>query len=285
MRSPTGWTPFALALVLSGAPVVAAVPPVSGMGSVKAPVVTSAGIGDEVPDKRPEVEELCERLKEHVKRRGEEDAQAVEVIDNLIGEFSGSGPKDRVTIVKAVSKCFEARRSSETVEENGVRVEKLNNQLYLASAVALGEMGPESVKSLEGWIGHKRHRRDLDLQRRLTLSLGKTADPRAVSTLTDLLTHKDAPLIAAAAQALAYFEGEPSDTRKEIFGELLKALMSAKGTMDNDLNDTIARERYNTFSAALVTSLGRMSGFDERDPDKIQRWWNKNKRTDWDAGS
>lgn len=279
MRSLSGWIP-AIALFLWAQPAEAAVSssPVSVM-----PI--SVMVEDEIPDKRPEVEDLCEQLKAHVKRRGDEDPQAIEVIDKLIAEFAASGPKDRGTIVKAVSKCLDARRSSEQVEEDGLLVEKLNNQLYLAAAVALGEMGPNSVKPLEGWIGHKRHRQDLELQRRLTLALGKTADPKAISPLIDLLTNKEPSLIAAAAQALAYFENEPSDKRKEIFGELLKALMSAKGTMDSNLNDTIARERYNTFSAALITSLGRMSGEDQRDPDKIQRWWNKNKRNDWDAGS
>lgn len=238
---------------------------------------------DERPDKRPEVAELCDRLKGHVKRKGDEDDAALDVIDQLVIEFRASGPKDRGTIVKSISKCFDARRSPEEIRENGEIHVKQNNQLYLAAAVALGEMGPESVKSLEGWIGHKRHRGDIELQRRLTQSLGKTADPKALPTLIDLLTHKDAALVAAAAEALAYFENEPSKTRKEIFEAMLKALMSAKGQVDSDVNDVIARERYNTFSASLITSLVTISGHEERNPQAIQRWWNKNKRDDWDA--
>lgn len=248
-----------------------------------APASVAVRVQNQVPDKRPEVAELCDQLADQVKGRGDKDAAAIETIDELTVEFRSSGPKDRKAIVKAVSKCFDARRSAEEVEQDGERVLVPNNELYLASAVALGEMGPESVKALQGWIGHKRHRKDLDLQRRLTLSLGKTADPKATGTLIDLLNHKDAALVAAAAEALAYYEDAPGDLRKDLFEALLKSLMSAKGLKDSDLNDVIARERYDTFSAALITSLGRLSGLDERDPDTLQRWWNKNKRGDWDA--
>jgi HEAT repeat protein len=236
---------------------------------------------DEVADKRAEVLALCDRFDAHVARRGAEDAQAIEVLDLLLAEFPRSGPKDRAAIVKTVSGGLEARRSAEEVLEEDEAREKANNQLYLACAVGLGEMGPESVPELLGWIGHKRHRRDLELQRRLVLSLGKTRDPKGVRPLTDLLTHKDAVLVAAAAEALAQHENAPEETRKKIFAELLEVLMAAKGAMDSDVNDTIARERYNTFSAAIVTSLGRLSGHDERDPDAWQRWWNKNKREEW----
>jgi hypothetical protein len=237
---------------------------------------------DEPADKRPEVAELCDALKDHVAARGDEDDKAIEVIDKLVLEFPRSGPKDRAAIAKAVSKCLEAHRTDEEVREEGeVRVVP-NDQLYLACAVALGEMGPESTKLIAGWIGDKRHRKDLELQRRLALALGRTRDPDGLRTLVDLLTNKDAPLVAAAAEALAYFENAPLDTRKDLFGELLKALMTAKGSMDSDPNDTIARDRYNTFSAAIVTTLDRLAGLEERDPEALQRWWNKNKHEDWD---
>ena len=36
-------------------------------------------------------------------------------------------------------------------------------------------------------------------------------------------------------------------------------------------------------AAPIITSLAKLSKHDERDPDKWQNWWNKNKRADWDA--
>jgi hypothetical protein len=58
---------------------------------------------------------------------------------------------------------------------------------------------------------------------------------------------------------------------------------SAKNAVDGDVNDTIARERYDAISASMITTLQRISGHDERDPAAWQRWWNKNKKEDWEA--
>ncbi len=111
----------------------------------------------EKPDKRPEVKELVEQLKGHAKKRGKQDREAIEVIDKLVQEFPESGLKDRGAIVKAIGGCLKEKRK-DTAE--GLR----DNQLYIAAAYSLGEMGPESVKPLSSWIDHKSHRRDLDLQ-------------------------------------------------------------------------------------------------------------------------
>ena len=72
-------------------------------------------------------------------------------------------------------------------------------------------------------------------------------------------------------------------TRKSAFESLLKVLMAAKGDKDSDVNNAIARERYDVIAAPIITSLSKLSKHDERDPDKWQTWWNKNKRADWDA--
>jgi hypothetical protein len=59
-------------------------------------------------------------------------------------------------------------------------------------------------------------------------------------------------------------------------------LTSAKNAVDADANDTIARERYDVISAPIVTALQSLSGHNENDPAEWQRWWNKNKKEDWD---
>jgi hypothetical protein len=239
---------------------------------------SGAVLQEETPpeDKRPEVAELCERLKAHAGARGAEDTEAIGAIDELIGQFARSGPKDRERIAKAVSKCLEEKRA-----ERGEEGEPAPNRLYLAAAVALGRMGPESAGELEGWIEHKRHRKDLELQRALILSLGKTRVESATKALVDLLTNKEAALVAAAAEALGEYGEAPLALRKDLFEACLKTLMSAKGSMDADVTDNIARERYQTFAAALMTTLGRLAHHEEPDPEAWQRWWNKNKRDDW----
>jgi hypothetical protein len=227
-------------------------------------------------DKRPEVAEMLDKLKAHAGKEGKEDKDAIAVIDQLNQEFPKSGPKDKQLIVKGLSKCFEERR----LEKEG---EAPQNQLYLAAAAALGEMGPDSTDALIGWIGHKNLRKDIAVQHRLILSLGKTKDKKAIKELVAELQNKTSSLISAAAEALGEFDGTDQETRKTTFESLLKVLMSAKGAKDSDVNDTIAREKYDVIAAPIITSLGKLSKHDERDPDKWLNWWNKNKRADWDA--
>ena len=227
-------------------------------------------------DKRPEVATLLDKLKEHANKGGKEDKDAVAVIDQLNQEFPKSGPKDKQLIVKGLSKCFEQRR----LEKEG---QPPDNQLYLAAAVALGQMGPDSTDALISWIGQKDLRKDIAVQNRLLLSLGKTKDKKAIKELVQNLDNKTSSLISAAAEALGNFSDVDLDTRKSVFDSLLKVLMSAKGATDTNLTDTAARDKYDVIAAPIITSLGKLSKHDERDPDKWQNWWNKNKRSDWDA--
>lgn len=230
-----------------------------------------------VADKRPEVAELIAKLEADVgKNTPAGDTDAVGDIDQLLMQFPKSGPKDRIAIAKALSKCFEAKRRE---SEAGVP----NNKMFLASARALGEMGPESVKPLISWIGQKDLRKDLALQRMLILSLGKTRDKDGVKPLSLILQNKDATLISAGAEALGEYAASDVATRKQVFEDLLKVLMSAKGQVDADVNDTIARERYDVIKAAIMTSLGKLAAHSEQEPEEFQRWWNKNKKTDWAA--
>jgi len=225
-------------------------------------------------DKRAVVAELIQRLHDHAGARGKEDQEAVGVIGELVVEFPRSGPRDRKAIVKALDKCFEEKRG----EQDG----ELQNQLYLGAAEALGGMAPESVDVLIGWIGHKAHRDDVTLQRRLIRMLGKTKSEDGRRPLIKLLTHRDALIQSAAAEALGDYEDAEQDARKECFEELLKELMTVKGQKDSDPNDTIARDRWDVIAAPIVSSLGRLSRHQELTPEDWQRWYNKNRREDWD---
>jgi hypothetical protein len=157
------------------------------------------------------------------------------VIDQLNTEFKKSGPKDKQAIVKGIAKCFEEKRLE---PKEG---QPADNQLNIAAAAALGQMGPESTDSLINWIGHKDLRKDIVVQHRLILSLGQTKDKKGIKTLGLTLENKTPSVVAAAAEALGEFKDSDLATRKDIFENLLKILMSSKNAKDGNINDTIAR--------------------------------------------
>lgn len=263
--------PFhALLLALPAVPVIVA--------SAPAPAAVVALQDDEVPDKRDDIKELLDTFSDHVKARGEEDREAIAIIDQLVQEYGNLGPKDRASVVKEVSDSLKAKRKD---NDDGTA----DNRLFRAAAVSLGEMGPESAKALSSWIGDKRHRKDLTLQTDLVKSLGKTRDEKGIKTLVGLLDHHEAALQAASAEALANYSEFDLKTRKDIFEAVLKVLTAIKGRTDSDINDIIARERYDTISASMITTLQVLSGHNERRPEEWQRWWNKNKKKNWDEGA
>jgi len=257
-------TTLLLALI-SPAPLVPAGP---------APLVTSLQ-DEEFQDKRPEVKEWLSQLKGHVGKRGAEDREANALIEKLTEEFQKSGEKDRASIVKEVAKCLDARRKE-------LKKDVPDNALKLAAAKALGAMGPESVRSLSSWVDHKKVRDNIELQRRLVLSLGETKDEDATKALLDMLDNHKPILVGAAAEALGNFTGLEQKERKKLFEELLKALMSARGKVDADPADNIAREWWNVVSAPLMTAMTALSGNDAKNAQEWQRFWNKNKRSNWD---
>lgn len=227
------------------------------------------------PDNRPEIKELVDKLGSHAGKRGKEDTEAVGVIDKLMQEFENCGPKDRGAIVKQLDKCFGEKRQEDA---DGVRDDKL----YIAATRALGRMAPECVPVLSKWIGDKNHRKNIRLQQALIEELGRSKAESGRTLLIGLLNDENAVIQGAAAQALANYAEIDLKLRKETFESLLKLMTSVKGQVDSDPNDTIARNRYDAIAGSINTTLQRLSKHDEHDPAEWQRWWNKNKKEDWD---
>ncbi len=253
-------------------PAIAAIAP----ASVPAPFLVQDDEEGEVPDKREEVKTLLVELKGQIKKRGAEDEAAKTTIETLMAEFKQSGPKDRKSIVKGIVDCFKQKRKHS--EEKGY-----DNNLYMAAAVSLSFMGPESVKPLTKLIGDKKHRANLALQARIIQSLGQTKSEDAVKPLLDLLGHKDNQIEQAAAQALGLFTELKEKKRKVIFEEVLKALMGAYNDKEADTQnmEPSVHKRYDAVSSSMVTTLQALSGHEEGTPPQWQTWWNKNKRADW----
>lgn len=230
---------------------------------------------EEKPDKRDEIKLTLKELKGHIGKRGDEDAQALAIIDTLLQEFPESGPKDRKDIVKGLSGCLKQKRKPS--KEGAV-----DNKLHIAAATALGRMGPESVKELIKWVDHKNFAKDYAAKRAIILAIGNTQHEDGIDPLLDLLTHHEPQVQAGAAEALQQYTGEESDVRKKIFKEVLDEASRVKNALDLDPTDQIVRGRYDAIAGPMLRTLSELSGFDSGDPTEFRSWWNDNKKRDWD---
>ena len=251
----------------------------SAAAAAQPPPLCSSFVQDDeepvVEDKRPEIKEACEIFLKHISKRGDEDVEAVAVMDGLLQEFAQSGPKDRKLIADSIGKALDQKRKT-------LEGDVLDNKLHIAAAVCLGEMAPESTSILTKWIGHKRLRKDTVVQMQLILSLGKSKDVGVIKILLKLLKDKSSSIISAAAQSLGNYSEADLKERKKIVNDLVRLLIDAKTAVDDDVTDTIAREIYDTIAAPIITTLQELTGHDERAPEGWQHWWNKNKKKDWD---
>jgi hypothetical protein len=231
--------------------------------------------GEEVPDKRPRVEALLEQLLAHTKRRGDEDEKAIQIIECLAAEFKRSGPVDKKSIVTGITRAMRVHRP---FNRDGAR----KKQMFLVGARVLGGMAPESVASLIRLATDKRHKEDYEVRGAILAALGKTKDEKAVKVLSEELHEFQASVQAAAAAALANFTHLDHTKRKAIFEDLLKLLMSAHAAHLSDPTGMTTSDRWRRVSGPCQRSMKKLSGANAGSPNNWQRWWNKNKKRNWD---
>ena len=260
--------PFTLALTL----LLAAPPSTSWEAPQPSHQLT---LGDDVEDSRPQVKALCEQLLAHTKKRGDEDAQAIQIIDRLYSEFNRSGPKDKKAIVTEITRAMRVRRPT---ARDGTRM----RQIFLAGAEKLGKLAPESVDSLIRLAKDRNHKDDHEVRVAILTALGKTKDKKAVKVLLKELDESEARIQAGAAEALGEFAHLDHKDRKAIFEDLLKLLMSAHADHQSDPSGTSSAERWRRVPGPCQRSMKKLSGVNEGSPNKWQRWWNKNKNRNWD---
>lgn len=226
------------------------------------------------PDKRPEVKALIEAYGDAVAKRGDADAEAISVLENLLREFEASGPKDKEAIAKAVGASLTERRKE-------LAPEQPDERLGVAAATALGRMGDAGGTALLKHLDHKNLRERPASYRAAILALGNTRHAKGVKELIGLLPNHDAAVQAAAAEALGNYDQADQKVRKEIFKELLETIMPVKNVVDTDATDAEAKRRFDTIATPILGSMKKVSRHEEPDLQAWQRWWNHNKNGDW----
>jgi hypothetical protein len=113
----------------------------------------------------------------------------------------------------------------------------------------------------------------------------KSESPIAIKLLNDLLKNKDDSLIARAAFTMSMYEGASGRIRKDFFEELLK---SSEGVYSKQQGgDEAMKRKWTIIGDDMVGALNKLSlpprkEADFSDPTKARKWFNDNKKLNWD---
>jgi len=235
---------------------------------------------DRGPDQR---EDIAERLaafddlvKQIHKQREPDAAPAVSMLDGFLSDFESLGPLDRVSMVESLGKALEVKRIYEN-EDGEPQV-----QLYYATVVALGEMGPECVKPLSEALGRKAFQKLPGMLVAMAESLGQAAHLSAFKPLNKLLSHKDLEVFAAAARALGQLQGMSEKERKDLFKRLLKDLAGFRSKVDDDPEDVDAYQNWGIVSGALLDAMTNLAGHEEKTLAGWEAWWDAHRKKTWE---
>ncbi len=250
---------------------------VSQVASVKKPTKPD-------PEIAVKIAELEKALKD---RKMSLDEGAILIIDELGHRAEGQlYSSDRKKVVKIVSKALTSVRLRPP-EKTG---------LYRSAATALGKAGKNGAKALHAAYTKKyfpMKKEWTHMRANLLLNLGKIADPGMVKFLCDRAGRSfEDEVLAAAGDALGSYKDSDQKVRKEI----AKALIIKLGGLEASLaNNTInIPGRPQNFSGANVkrtievigptwnATLTSLTGHSLASGSSWTRWWNKNKRKDWD---
>ena len=235
-------------------------------------VCASLSTGSPVATAPAPIAETLAALEAALHPRHEDPAAARRAVAELQLAFADAEPRERRSIARGLEDVYDE------VDPADPRW----RTVALEAAGALGTMGAYGRESLEDLLDDEDHEEDTGLRRRWLLALGRTGEARAIRTLERHLESAEWAIQAAAAEALGEFTHLPQDERKEVFYSLLKNLLDAWRPTNLAPFDQFARHRYDAVVGPITTSLQRLSGHDERDPQAWQTYWNEHKRSDWD---
>jgi hypothetical protein len=113
----------------------------------------------------------------------------------------------------------------------------------------------------------------------------KSESPAVTKLLTDLLKNKDDSVIARAAFTMSMYEGASGRIRKEFFEEVLKG---SEGVYSKSQGgDEAMKRKWTIVGEDMVTALNKLSlpprkAADFANPTEARKWFNDNKKLNWD---
>jgi len=214
-----------------------------------------------------EVKALCKDFKSTYKKLADEEVAAA--IDELMVKYKDEECDDKLKKLVVTTIGSATRLRSDEAAAHALK--------------ALGDTDANALRYLEGSLKSslKAKPPKVDRYEACFESLGKIAHPKSVKTLTGYLKYKDYDVIAQAAEALQGYKDAKGKLRKEIFEELLKISEGLYSSAQANDSGEPAR-KWRVIKNSMMDGMNAVSRQELSDPRAARRWYNDNKKKNWD---
>jgi M6 family metalloprotease-like protein len=227
-------------------------------------------------DDRVEVRKQVESF-QRLARDPDRDAEALTTLDSVAALYPQSGPHDKGRILNSIVACvnrFDAPKAKDAARK-----------LPLVAAERLSEMGPESLRSIQGLLADSRVEKDLPRVASLADSLVKLAlgSAEALEVSLRMLDDSNPRFFMGLAPALVAFEPDSQARRKRVCGALLRAWETFSIHADNERRFS-PDERAKLVESARVATLATLNALALQRQSSVPAfkvWYSKNKDQDW----
>lgn len=239
---------------------------------VLAPVVRAE---DEAPTVNEQAKDYAKEFKRNYKKMSE--PEQIEALDKLTAYFNDEAVDDegvKDDVIESMTKACTVRDPVVVAH-----VMKKFSELKLGEKQAV-EVGRIVAKVLDRELAQKVPNDTVYEAAFETLAKLHVEDRVVIKQLTDLLNHKDYPVIARAARAIAGYAGANGETRKELFEEVLKSSEGTYSAAQN--NDTNMKRKWNVIGDDVMEALVKLSNVAFENPIQARSWWGDHKKENWD---
>jgi hypothetical protein len=214
-----------------------------------------------------EVKEACKEFKSNFKKQP--DAEATAGIDKLLALYKNEKADEKL--------------KKQLVVTIGAAVSSRSDDVVIHTLKTLGETDENAVKFLERVlkVAIKTKPPQADRYEACFASLGKLASPKSIKTLTGYLKNKDYDVIAQSANALVGYKDVHWKLRKDIFEELLKIAEGLYSSANSNPSGEPAK-KWRVIGTSMMDGMNAVSRQKLSDPAAARRWFNDNKKKNWD---
>lgn len=212
-------------------------------------------------------------------KKGTQDAEGIGLINQMATRYPDLNSKQQKAIVKGLAQVFKAKRTP------------AETRLLLAAGEALSKFEEDGAKELSKICDDRSFGKKewLQFRGRLVTFLGRPAVTGKIQKqLLDYTTRAPDDIIRAmAGGTLKHYAKHDQKVRKEIVGKLVKELAGiyslSKANVDpRDTARKTYEDTYATVSTPWMQTLTALTAQKIKDPNEWQRWYNKNKKKNWD---